>query len=64
MPESDIPKFLPGTYIADGHTLLWVIERTGVDTLMVENVKSGAEIEVGDADLIGYSLVRRSDDDE
>lgn len=55
---------MPGAYIADGHTLLWVIERTGVDTLMVENVKTGAEIEVGDADLIGYSLVRSSNDDK
>ena len=64
MPEPEISKFLPGAYVADGHTLLWVIERVGVDALLVENVKTGEEIEVGDADLIGYSLVRSSNDDK
>lgn len=64
MPEPNKSKFLPGTYIADGHTLLWVIERIGVDTLLVENAKTGEEIEVGDADLTGYSLVREGNDDE
>lgn len=64
MPQPKQQKFLPGAYIADGHTLLWVIERIGTETLLVENVKTGEEIEVGDADLIGYSLVRKGNDDE
>jgi hypothetical protein len=62
LPET--PRHLPGTYLTDGHTLLWVIERTSSDTLLAENVKNGQEIEMGDADLLGYNVVERKERDD
>ena len=59
-----IPTYLPGAYLTDGQTLLWVVERSGIDTLWVENALSGELLEVGDADLAGYRKVTPSDGDK
>jgi hypothetical protein len=48
---------LPGTYLTDGVQLLWVVERTGNDTVIVENAATGAETVMGDNDLNGYKPV-------
>lgn len=53
----EIPSHLPGTYLTDGRRLLWVIERTSRDSVLVENVRNGEELEMGDADLLGYKVV-------
>lgn len=55
---SDPERFLPGHYITDGRSLLWVVERLTPDTILVENAKSGEQVEMGDADLVGYKRVR------
>ena len=44
-------------YLTDGRTLYWVIERTGPDTVLVENAKTGRELEMGEADLGGFRTV-------
>lgn len=50
-------RHLPSTYLTDGRTLLWVIERVDNDTVLVENVNLGEELEMGDADLVGYQTI-------
>lgn len=58
-------RHLPNTYLTDGRTLLYVIERLTADTLLVENAATGEEMEMGEADLVGYRVVnRRTDDNE
>lgn len=54
-------RYLPGTYITDGRSLFWVVERETADTLLVENAVSGEQIVVGDADLQGYRKVESSE---
>jgi hypothetical protein len=51
-------KHLPGTYLTDGRSLLWVVERLSADTMLVENSKTGEQVEMGDADLHGYKVVQ------
>lgn len=51
----------PGTYITDGIRLLWVVERTGDDTLVVENSWTCEESEVAYADLASYWRVAKDD---
>lgn len=65
MPSPD--RHLPGTYLTDGRSLLWVIERLSADTVLIENAVSGEQVEMGDADLQGYRKVEhteRNADDE
>lgn len=50
-------RHLPGTYLSDGRTLLWVIERVDNQTVLVENVNLGEELEMGDGDLVGYQII-------
>lgn len=60
-------RHLPGTYLTDGRSLLWVVERQSADTLLVENAVSGEHVVVGDADLQGYQTVdstERTNDDQ
>lgn len=52
-----IAQHLPDTYLTDGQTLYWVIERTGQDKLLVENAATLEQLEMGDADLAGYKVV-------
>lgn len=63
--DLDGHRHLPDTYLTDGRTLLYVIERVGADTLLVENAVTGEQLEMGEADLVGYRVVdRRIDDNE
>lgn len=55
MPKAE--RYLPGTYLTDGRSLLWVVERLSGDTLLIENSKTGEQVEMGDADLHGYKVV-------
>lgn len=57
-------RHLPNTYLTDGRTLLFVVERVGPETVLVENAATGEELEMGDADLIGYRKVNRRQDDD
>lgn len=56
-------RHLPNTYLTDGRTLLYVIERVSAETVLVENAATGEELEMGDADLVGYRKVNRRTDD-
>lgn len=59
-------RHLPDTYLTDGRTLFYVIERLDTTTVLVENAATGEEIKMGDADLVGYRLVdnKGQNDDE
>ena len=56
-------RHLPDTYLTDGRSLLYLVERLGAETLLVENAVTGEQLEMGEADLVGYRLVDRRKDD-